>query len=96
MLEVHASMEEKAKSTESTKSTDTEEFTDISFEELLAQEKKDSFWFVAYLKFLSANKILILFQMFFSHCLSNYIFLKFLHSGKRMGDRDCPPADDIV
>ncbi|XP_044495441.1 uncharacterized protein LOC123218213 isoform X1 [Mangifera indica] len=44
MLEVHASMEEKAKSTESTKSTDTEEFTDISFEELLAQEKKDSFW----------------------------------------------------
>ncbi|KAJ0008421.1 hypothetical protein Pint_28922 [Pistacia integerrima] len=44
MLELHASMEEKAKSSESTESTDTEEFTDISFEELLAQEKKDSFW----------------------------------------------------
>lgn len=47
MIELHASMEEKAKSSESTESTDTEEFTDISFEELLAQEKKDSFWFVA-------------------------------------------------
>lgn len=46
MLEISACMELKAKSgelTEGTDSTDTE-FSDISFEELLAQEKKDSFW----------------------------------------------------
>ncbi|KAI7986186.1 hypothetical protein LOK49_LG14G02046 [Camellia lanceoleosa] len=43
MLEIGACMEMKAKSNEMTESTDAE-FTDISFEELLAQEKKDSFW----------------------------------------------------
>ncbi|CAL5388615.1 unnamed protein product [Camellia sinensis] len=43
MLEIGACMEMKAKSHEMTESTDAE-FTDISFEELLAQEKKDSFW----------------------------------------------------
>ncbi|KAA8541689.1 hypothetical protein F0562_022841 [Nyssa sinensis] len=43
MLEIGASMELKAKSGELVESTDSE-FTDISFEELLAQEKKDSFW----------------------------------------------------
>lgn len=52
MLEISASMELKAKSvelTEGTDSTDTD-FSDISFEELLAQEKKDSFWSVTNLK----------------------------------------------
>ncbi|XP_021902884.1 uncharacterized protein LOC110818350 [Carica papaya] len=45
MLEIGACMEMKAKSSELVGSTDSEsEFTDISFEELLAQEKKDSFW----------------------------------------------------
>lgn len=49
MLEIGACMEMKAKSSELVGSTDSEsEFTDISFEELLAQEKKDSFWSVAY------------------------------------------------
>nr|AKM76867.1 AT1G17665-like protein [Monsonia marlothii] len=43
MLEIGARMELKAKSGELTQTPDTE-FTDISFEELLAQEKKDSFW----------------------------------------------------
>ncbi|XP_059641886.1 uncharacterized protein LOC132283868 [Cornus florida] len=46
MLEIGACMALKAKSgelMESTDSTDTE-FDEISFEELLAQEKKDSFW----------------------------------------------------
>nr|AKM76865.1 AT1G17665-like protein [Hypseocharis bilobata] len=43
MLEIGACMELKAKSDELMESTDSE-FTDISFEELLAQEKKDSFW----------------------------------------------------
>ncbi|KAE7999116.1 hypothetical protein FH972_003589 [Carpinus fangiana] len=43
MLEFSASMELKAKSGELMDNTDTE-FSDISFEELLAQEKKDSFW----------------------------------------------------
>ncbi|MED6109212.1 hypothetical protein PIB30_031417 [Stylosanthes scabra] len=42
MLEVGACME-KAKSCELVKNRD-DEFADISFEELLAQEKKDSFW----------------------------------------------------
>ncbi|KAL5755719.1 hypothetical protein ACOSQ2_020465 [Xanthoceras sorbifolium] len=45
MLELSATMElEAAKSNELMKSTDTDEFAGISFEELLAQEKKDSFW----------------------------------------------------
>ncbi|XWS20152.1 hypothetical protein CRYUN_Cryun31cG0076100 [Craigia yunnanensis] len=43
MLEIGACMELKAKSDELMEGTDTE-FADISFEELLAQEKKDSFW----------------------------------------------------
>nr|AKM76881.1 AT1G17665-like protein [Pelargonium x hortorum] len=43
MLEIGADMELKAKTSELTESTDTE-FDDISFEELLAKEKKDSFW----------------------------------------------------
>lgn len=55
MLEINACMELKAKSGElmdGTESTDTE-FSDISFEELLAQEKKDSFWSVTNLKLQS-------------------------------------------
>lgn len=43
MVEISASMELKAKSGELVESIDTD-FADISFEELLAQEKKDSFW----------------------------------------------------
>ena len=57
MLEISACMELKAKSgelTEGTDSTDTE-FSDISFEELLAQEKKDSFWSVTNLKWQVHN-----------------------------------------
>ncbi|XP_015866363.3 uncharacterized protein LOC107403948 [Ziziphus jujuba] len=45
MLEIGAHMEMKAKSGELTESESTDsDFSDISFEELLAQEKKDSFW----------------------------------------------------
>lgn len=43
MLEIGADMEMKAKSTELVENTDAE-LPDISFEELLAQEKKDAFW----------------------------------------------------
>ncbi|XVF25127.1 hypothetical protein REPUB_Repub13aG0187000 [Reevesia pubescens] len=43
MLEIVACMELKGKSGELMEGADTE-FADISFEELLAQEKKDSFW----------------------------------------------------
>lgn len=46
MLEISACMELKAKSREQVESTD-EKYSEISFEELLAQEKKDSFWLVA-------------------------------------------------
>lgn len=46
MLEISACMELKAKSREQVESTDVE-YSEISFEELLAQEKKDSFWLVA-------------------------------------------------
>lgn len=47
MLEIGAHMEMKAKSGELTESESTDsDFSDISFEELLAQEKKDSFWLV--------------------------------------------------
>ncbi|CAH9090492.1 unnamed protein product [Cuscuta epithymum] len=43
MVEIGASLERKSKSRE-IKNTDAEEFTEISFEELLAREKKDVFW----------------------------------------------------
>ncbi|PHT29400.1 hypothetical protein CQW23_30999 [Capsicum baccatum] len=43
MLEIGADMEMKAKSTELIENTEAE-LPDISFEELLAQEKKDAFW----------------------------------------------------
>lgn len=43
MLEIGTCMELMKKSEKPTKEIDSE-FTDISFEELLAQEKKDSFW----------------------------------------------------
>ncbi|XP_062087678.1 uncharacterized protein LOC133794464 [Humulus lupulus] len=43
MLEIGARMELKEKSEELIETADTE-YSDISFEELLAQEKKDSFW----------------------------------------------------
>ncbi|KAF4362064.1 hypothetical protein F8388_023916 [Cannabis sativa] len=43
MLEIGARMELKAKSEELIETADAE-YSDISFEELLAQEKKDSFW----------------------------------------------------
>ncbi|KAL8139294.1 hypothetical protein V2J09_005315 [Rumex salicifolius] len=43
MLDIGASMETKAKSAEVTEKNDSS-FTEISFEEFLAQEKKDSFW----------------------------------------------------
>ncbi|XP_024970581.1 uncharacterized protein LOC112509712 isoform X2 [Cynara cardunculus var. scolymus] len=43
MLEIGAYMESKAKSVETTKDTDYDT-SDISFEELLAREKKDTFW----------------------------------------------------
>ncbi|XP_052182470.1 uncharacterized protein LOC127795067 [Diospyros lotus] len=45
MLEISVSMELKAKSRELSESADADQFKDdISFEELLAREKKDSFW----------------------------------------------------
>ncbi|KAL8466161.1 hypothetical protein ACS0TY_035317 [Phlomoides rotata] len=43
MLEIGACMEMKAKSSSLVESADAD-FSDISFEELLAQEKKDAFW----------------------------------------------------
>lgn len=43
MLEIGTCMELMAKSEKPTENIDSE-FTDMSFEELLAQEKKDSFW----------------------------------------------------
>ena len=49
MLEVGACME-KAKSCELVENRE-DEFADISFEELLAQEKKDSFWLVSFYSF---------------------------------------------
>lgn len=45
MLEIGACMEMKAKTSSLLESEDAD-FSDISFEELLAQEKKDAFWFV--------------------------------------------------
>lgn len=45
MLEIGADMEMKAKSNKLVENTDAE-LPDISFEELLAQEKKDAFWSV--------------------------------------------------
>ena len=64
MLEIGACMELKAKSSELEDNADTR-FTDISFEELLAKEKKDSFWLVSHLKFL----VSVAFQLKFSFVL---------------------------
>lgn len=50
MLEIGARMELEGKSGEPRESIDDDP-TDISFEELLAQEKKDSFWSVTNLKY---------------------------------------------
>ncbi|CAN1218092.1 hypothetical protein LINPERPRIM_LOCUS1228 [Linum perenne] len=44
MLEISVSMEKEAKSNDMMEENDAEFASDISFEELLAQEKKDSFW----------------------------------------------------
>ncbi|MQL79765.1 hypothetical protein Taro_012208, partial [Colocasia esculenta] len=44
MLEIGARMESKAGADDNSESVDSE-FAEISFEELLAQEKKDSFWY---------------------------------------------------
>lgn len=52
MLEIGACMEMEDKLHEHVDNTDNE-FAEISFEELLAQEKKDAFWFVSTLKFQS-------------------------------------------
>lgn len=45
MLEISACMETKAKSITAAESQD-DNYAEISFEELLAQEKKDAFWYV--------------------------------------------------
>lgn len=85
MLEISASMELKAKSGELTDSTDTE-FSDISFEELLAQEKKDSFWYAQF--FVG------------SHCLSFFLGSAYITtssiscSGKK--NQDLSQADDAL
>lgn len=52
MLEIGACMELKAKTVVLEDNADTES-VDISFEELLAKEKKDSFWLVSHLNSLS-------------------------------------------
>jgi len=49
MVEISASMELKAKSGELVESVDTD-FADISFEDFLAQEKKDSFWYASFVE----------------------------------------------
>ena len=46
MLEISAGTELKTEPREQMESKDVD-FTEISFEDFLAQEKKDSFWFVA-------------------------------------------------
>lgn len=48
MLDIGACMELQAKSGELTESADSKFEDTISFEELLAQEKKDSFWSVPF------------------------------------------------
>lgn len=53
MLEIEVCME-KAKTYKLGENIE-DEFADISFEELLAQEKKDSFWLVAFCSFSSSG-----------------------------------------
>lgn len=69
MLEIGARMELEAKSGEPRESIDDDP-TDISFEELLAQEKKDSFWSVTNLKFKAFFQ-LCLFLHFLNRLISN-------------------------
>lgn len=66
-------MEVKAKSGELKESTDSD-FTDISFEELLAQEKKDSFWLVYHLLIFCLRLLLFLIsQVFDGHIIHNHV-----------------------
>ena len=87
MLEFSASKELKAKSGELMDNTDTE-FSDISFEELLAQEKKDSFWYAQFCR------IAVSF-CFFSFLGSAYITTSSIScSGKE--NQDLAQADDDI
>lgn len=88
MFEVCADMELKTKSSKPLENTETDEFADISFEELLAQEKKDSFWFVVPLKCLAS-------YIFFSHCSSNYLAFAFSSTGRKIGNQECAQDDDL-
>lgn len=85
MLEIGTCMELKAKTGKLEDSVDTD-FADISFEELLAQEKKDySFWWVSHIEPQINNS----FQQHFS-------FIIFLYTGRRTGSQDRVQADDEV
>lgn len=64
MLELGACME-KEKSSELGENRD-DDFAEISFEELLAQEKKDSFWLVSFFSFFRSIFSLVCFGSLFS------------------------------
>lgn len=83
MFEVCADMELKTKSSKPLENTETDEFADISFEELLAQEKKDSFWFVVPLKCLAS------YIFFFPLLIKLPCFCIFLYRQKNWKSRMC-------
>lgn len=88
LLEVCTCIESKGKSSEPLEDTDPE-FADISFEELLAQEKKDSFWLISHL---------------FNSWFVNFVFttydltflLRMFHAGRKMGNRNYAQTDDFI
>lgn len=105
MLELGACME-KEKSCGHGDNRD-DEFAEISFEELLAQEKKDSFWLVLccsfapfFLKFVTSWS---LFSLLFSHLgeerlsYNSPITTFFcICTGKKMGNQDYAQVNNIL
>ena len=83
MLEIGECMELQAKSSELTESADAD-FSDISFEELLAQEKKDSFWLVSSVESYVYSLSLATFGgKLYVPC-----------AGRKMGNLERAPVDD--
>jgi len=85
MVEISSCIELKAKPDETTENLDTEQ-NNISFEEFLAQEKKDAFWYGSFLKevnltplfeYVSPSYLDYSFYQKYPCCAFKYLMLRF-------------------
>lgn len=75
-----------------------DEFTDISFEELLAQEKKDSFWLVLFhfsqvCKFKGSSSLFSILKERVGLQIVNNKFFCICCTGKEMGNQESAQAN---